>query len=284
MRVAFVTCAGLPDGAPGDRPAAALLGADFRVWDDPAVDWTAYDRVVLRSPWDYTEHVEAFVAWCRAVGAGRLRNVPELVAFNVDKRYLGALACPTVPTAFLAPGEPLQPQPHEIVVKPSVSSGARDTGRFAPAAHADAAALVARIHASGRTALVQPYQPAVEARGETALIFLGGELSHAARKRAILGPDEVAPRAPGESGPAAAMLADDLVVAAQATPAELQAGRGVLDEISARFGMPLYARVDLIPGADGAPLLLELEVVEPDLFMETAPGAAERLAAAVRAC
>lgn len=95
MRVAFVTCSALPDGWHDDHAAARLLDASFRSWDDPSVDWVAFDRVVIRSAWDYTARAGEFVAWCDAVGAQRLRNVPSLVAFNADKRYLAELEVPS---------------------------------------------------------------------------------------------------------------------------------------------------------------------------------------------
>jgi len=284
LRVAFATCAAFPDGAPDDLPAAALLGADVRTWDDPAVDWGAYDRVVVRSTWDYMDRLDAFLAWCEDVGPRRLRNVPALVAFAADKRYLGELSAPSVPTAFVAPGDPPPVLAGEVVVKPNVSAGARDTGRFGPGTHDEARALIERTHASGRVALVQPYLPAVDVRGETALVYFGGTLSHVLRKRAVLAPDEVAPLGDDPLGPALAMYADDLVVAGTADAAEHALAERVVAEVAERFGVPLYARVDLIAGEDGAPLLLELEIAEPALYLATAPGAAERFAAAIRAC
>lgn len=285
MRVAFATCSAFPDGAPDDLPVAALLSADVRAWDDPTVDWAAYDRVIVRSTWDYTDRLDAFVAWCEAVGPGRLRNDPALVAFAADKRYLGELSAPTVPTTFVAPGDPLPALAGEVVVKPNVSAGARDTGRFGPSTHDVARALIKRIHAAGRVALVQPYLPAVDVRGETALVYLGGTLSHVLRKRAVLAPDEVAPPHPDDPGGAAAvMYEDDLVVAGAADAAERALAERIMAEVAQRFGQPLYARVDLIAGEDGAPLLLELEVAEPALYLATAPGAAERFATAIRAC
>jgi hypothetical protein len=282
MRVALATCSAFPSGTPDDRTVAALLDADVHAWDDPAVDWETYDRVIVCSTWDYVDRVEAFVAWCEAVGP-RLRNDPALVAFNVDKRYLGELAVPTVPTAFVAPGDPPPALAGEVVVKPNVSGGARDTGRFGEHVHDAALALIERIRASGRIALVQPYLPAVDVRGETALVFFGGTLSHVLRKRALLRPDEVAPLADGALGDAAAMYEEDLVVAGEADAEERALAARVLAEVAERFGVPLYARVDLVPGAEGEPLLIELEVVEPALYLATAEGAVERFAAAIRA-
>jgi hypothetical protein len=239
---------------------------------------------VIRSVWDYTQHVDRFLAWCAAVGPARLRNAPALVAFNADKRYLEELPVATVPTAYVEPGGPRPPLHGDVVVKPSVSAGACDTGRFGAGAHGAAHSLISRIGASGRVAMVQPYMPSVETRGETAVVFLGGSLSHVLRKGAVLGPDEEAPLAPGETATAAAMLREDLVGPGTATVAETALAQRVIDETASRFGgPPLYARVDLVTDAQGAPVLLELEAIEPELYLATAPGSAERLAAAVRA-
>jgi hypothetical protein len=281
VRVAFATCSWFPDGVEEEWPAARALGAEFRRWDDPGIDWHAYDRVVIRSTWDYTLRPREFLAWCAGVGT-RLRNSPELVAFNADKRYLEQLRCATVPTLFLPPGDPLPTLRGEMVVKPNVSGGARETGRFSPATHALAYELIDRIQASGRVALVQPYLPAVDAEGEAAIVFLGGEISHVLRKGPVLAPDEVAPTV-AAGGPALAMLREDLVRAAEATPAELALARGVHAELADRFGPPLYARVDVARGTGDEPLLMELEAIEPRLYLHLSPGAAERLAAAVRA-
>jgi hypothetical protein len=283
VRVAFATCSEFPQGSPDDAQAAAALGADAAAWDDPVVDWGAYDRVILRSTWDYTFGVERFLEWCRAVGAERLRNDADVVAFNADKRYLHELSCPSVPTVFLAPGEPLPAWDGEIVVKPNVSAGARNTGRFGAAVADDARALVARIHASGRTALVQPYLRSVDSRGETALVFIAGELSHELHKRPLLAPDEVAPVIEGPLAVARAMLDKNLVVARAAADDERALARAIIDEVSERFGVPLYARVDMVREDGGRPLLLELELIEPRLYFEQAPGAAGRFAAAVLA-
>jgi len=282
VRIALATCSAFPHGVEEEQPLARLLGAEFRVWDDPGVDWQAYERVVIRSTWDYMLRVEQFLAWARAVGPARLRNSPELVAWNADKRYLGELSCPTVPTVFVAPGDPLPQLAGDLVVKPNVSGGARDTGLFSPATHDLARELIERIRAGGRTALVQPYMAAVAERGEAALVFFAGELSHVLHKQAVLAPDEIAPTA-GDGGPALAMLREDLVAAGGSSSAQRALARELLDEVGRRFGMPLYARVDLVEGPDGEPLLIELEVIEPRLYLHLAPGSAERLAAAVRA-
>jgi glutathione synthase/RimK-type ligase-like ATP-grasp enzyme len=279
--IAFATCRDLPEGWPDDREAARLAGAEFVAWDDPEVDWEAYDRVVIRSVWDYSHRVEEFLAWCERVGPERLANPPALVAFDADKRYLGELRARTAPTTFVEPGDPPPELAGEVVVKPNVSAGARDTGRFGPARHAEARALIERIQASGRTAIVQAYLADVDRSGETALVYIAGELSHVLRKRAVLRGEGEAPLADGPLAPAAAMLEDDLVVAAAAEPAQVDFAAGVVAEVSERFGTPLYVRVDVAHDDDGLPVLMELEAIEPCLYFDLVPGAAERFARAV---
>jgi len=209
-----------------------------------------------------------------------------VLRWNSDKRYLADLeeaGLPVVATEFVGPSDPIPDLEGEVVVKPTISAGARDTGRFSSCAHAGALALVARVRGEGRTAMIQPYLPAVEVHGETAIVFFAGEPSHVLRKGAVLGADEEAPLS-GEGVHTAQVMWDpELVVAGQADDAECELARAVSAHLTERFGEPpLYARVDMLPGPDGEPVLLELEAVEPCLYLRTAPGAAERLAAAAR--
>ncbi len=189
-RVALATCAVFPDGDADDAGLPAAIGGDvtFAVWDDPEVDWAAFDLVVVRSTWDYQERRDAFLAWARGIGE-RLINPPAVLAWNTDKRYLHELAAaglPVVPTTLVAPGAPFTAPAGEYVVKPTVSAGSRDTARFTVGENERAAALAAAIHASGRTAMVQPYVASVDARGETALLFFDGAFSHAIHKGPLL--------------------------------------------------------------------------------------------------
>ena len=283
MKVAFASYDGTPGGSPDDQQAARLAGAEWRVWSDPSVDWSVYDRVVVRTVWDYTWRLDEFLAWCRSVGPERLRNMPELVAFNSDKRYLAALNQPTVPTEFVGPGDPLPSLSGEVVVKPSISAGARNTGRFPDDRHEEAVALIETIRASGRTAMVQPYLPRVGEEGETAVVFIGGEVSHVMNKRPILRTHGIAPLSDGERIAAAVMFEDDLVSPSSATAPQTALADAVHAEISERFGVPLFARVDMVHGPGDEPVLLELEVIEPCLYLDTFAGSAERLATAIRA-
>jgi hypothetical protein len=280
VRIAFATYADLPAGWGDDQEAARIAGAEFAAWDDPAVDWEAYDRVVIRSVWDYSLRVEEFLGWCAAVGAERLRNTPDLVAFDSDKRYLGELGVRIAPTTFVGPGDPLPTLDGEVVVKPNVSAGARSTGRFAPARHAEALELIERIRGSGRTAIVQNYLEDIDRNGETALVFIAGELSHVLSKKPVLRGEGEAPLTDDPHGPAAVMFEDDLVVAGRADADCRDFAGEVMAAVTARFATPLYARVDIAADADGRPVLMELEAIEPNLYLATAPGAAERFARA----
>ena len=269
--VALATCGELPDLFEDDAPlvpALTALGVDARpaVWDDPAVDWASFDLVVVRSTWDYTHRREEFVAWARSVP--RLANPADVVAWNTDKRYLRDLAAagvPVVPTTWLSPGDAYDPPAGEHVVKPTVSASARDTARYAPGE--DSRPHVARLLDAGRDVMVQPYVADIETAGETSVLHLGGRYSHGARKAPVLVPDladpdevEITPREP--------------------SAAEREVAQAALAAVPG--GPLLFSRTDLVPGPDGTPLLLELELTEPCLFLFADLSAVDRFAGAVR--
>ncbi|WP_083646559.1 ATP-grasp domain-containing protein [Kitasatospora sp. CB01950] len=265
-RVAYATCRGIEDVELLPVLAAfarAGVAAEAVFWDDPEVDWGGYQLVLIRSVWDYILYRDAFLAWSRRTAAlTRVANPVSVLERNTDKTYLRDLAgagVPIVPTVWVAPGEELAGADWpELVVKPTVSSGARDTVRTAD--RAEAVAHVAALTAAGRTAMVQPYLPMVEVEGETSLLFLGGEFSHAVRRGPMLGGGfEDAAREPD---------ADQLALAER-----------VLAAVPERDEL-LYARVDLVRLPDGRPVLIELELTEPRLFLDLRPDGPEALAAA----
>ncbi|MFI7605273.1 RimK family alpha-L-glutamate ligase [Micromonospora sp. NPDC049366] len=286
-RVALVTCTELADLDPDDRlvigPLAARgVTAEPLVWDDPTADWSAYDLAVLRSPWDYMLRRDQFVAWAQSVPA--LANPADVVRWNTDKRYLSELSVagvPTVPTSWVLPGEPWQPPADsgEYVIKPAISAGSQDTGRYdlADPGHRElAVAHVRRLSEAGRVTMVQPYLSAVDTAGETALLFLAGPdglaFSHAIRKGPMLtGPDD------GVEG----LYRPEEITARTATEEQLAVAAKTLAAVPGGSERLLYARVDLIPGPDGSPVLVELELTEPSLFLAYAAGAPERLADAI---
>ncbi|MCA2212264.1 ATP-grasp domain-containing protein [Jidongwangia harbinensis] len=285
-RVALVTSDLFPDLWLDDHPLRdAIRERGVRVdavrWDDPDADWDAYDLAVIRSPWDYPARRDEFVAWAHRVP--RLANPADVIEWNTDKHYLRDLAAaglPVTPTAFVTPGTRWTPPPAgEWVIKPTISVNSQDTGRYRLPEQSDlAAAHVARLAAAGRDTMIQPYLSAVDTAGETAVLCLpdsDGRLaySHGIRKGPLLtGPDsgEFDPRETREE-----------ISARTPTPAELSTAARVLAAVPGGADRLLYARVDLIPGPDGEPMLVELELAEPSLFLLHAPGSAERLADAV---
>jgi glutathione synthase/RimK-type ligase-like ATP-grasp enzyme len=261
----------LPIAAPALRQAG--LATDLVRWDDPGVDWAGYDLAVVRSTWDYAWRLDEFLGWAASVP--RLRNPVELLRWNTDKTYLRDLAragLPVVPTVWDPTDAGQLPDAPEWVVKPSVSAGSRDTARWDdPAA---ALAHVAELTAAGRTAMLQPYLAEVDTAGETAMLFLGGRFSHAVRKGPLL--------RRGEGVRQDRDSREDLR-AVEPTAAQREVAQAVLDAVPALVpgaAPVLYARIDLIPDPAGRPVLLELELAEPSLFLPQAP--AEAVARLVR--
>ena len=278
-RIAIATCSLFPDLEDDDRlllPALAERGIDAQptLWDEPFTDWGAFDLVLVRSTWDYVGRREEFLTWARSVP--RLINPAAVLEWSTDKRYLEELRAaglPIVPTMFLEPGDRFPLLETEVVVKPTESAGSRDTERFDEETEKLAATFAQRIHASGRTVMVQPYLPGVEdGRGETALLYLGGAFSHAIHKGPLLVPGVVRTE----------LYTQETIATREATAAERRVGDAVMAWLTERFGVLAYARIDVLP-ALGAHLILEVELAEPSLFLGTSPGAPGRLAAALAA-
>lgn len=309
--VVWATCAELPDGDPDDHlalPALEAAGIEVRyqVWDDPSADWSL--PTMVRSTWDYFHRREQYLAW--AAGVPTLWNPADVVAWNTDKVYLDELAAagiPVVPSRTLRPGdeeghvaqvvrdsfevggtsEPTSGSaggatgdasgapggPRSVVVKPTVSAGSINTMRHtAPdAAVAHATALLGE----GRSVLVQPYLDAVDTAGETGLVVIDGEVSHAFRKGQILHAD---------GGLHEGLYAREDIRATDPTDEQLALAHRVTAWLADRFRAHaplLYARVDTVPGPDGSPVLLELELTEPSLWLVADPDEGRNLAAAL---
>ena len=253
----------------------AGIATQVLAWDDPTVGWSRFDAVLLRSTWNYTERLPAFLAWCDRVAAQtRLWNPAQVVRWNTDKRYLGELAArgvPVIESHFLAPGDDAAslPELDEFVVKPTVGAGSRDAQRYQRGERAAAIAHAQRLLDQDRHVLVQPYLKAVDEQGETALLFFDGQFSHAIRKGPLLKRGQ---------GPTSALFAPEKIQSRTPSAAEHEVAAKVLAALP--FEMPVYARVDLLPSADG-PQLLELELTEPSVFLPYGPGAADRFVAAL---
>jgi hypothetical protein len=284
MRVALVTCLNLDQVDIDDRPLRAALEQRGHephtvAWDDPGIDWSSFDAALLRSTWDYHHRREEFLAWTlRAAAHTQLLNSAATARWNSHKFYLRALHAQGVavlPTEYLVAGTQadlgalLDARGWDaVVIKPAVSADSFGTARAERATLAEGQAHLARLLAQ-RDMLVQRYLPTVLEPGERCLIAIEGRFTHAVRKRALF----QGGRWSGPEGQAVPIAAD-----------ERDAAEAVLAALPA-LGVeaPLFARVDLLRDEQGQPLLMELELVEPSLFLDLGPGAAAALVLALEA-
>jgi len=283
MNIALVTCDILAQyAAPNVEDEDTLLTrylreqghhVEPRVWTNPAVEWEKYDVVLLKSPWDYFDRIDDFYAWLDRMEALRvpLLNPPGIVRWNTNKRYLRDMEQAGVriaPTQWLPRGTRFDEeaayatlQTDHLVVKPAVSGGAKNT--FA----------LLRGESSIRTPdlnellrhedfLVQPFLPQIKEQGEWSLVYLGGEYSHCVLKTPKAGDFRVQHYLGGGIQPRPA-------------PEHL---RRTANAIVAQFAPGcLYARVDGVE-IDGELVLMELELIEPFLYLATEPEALARYA------
>jgi glutathione synthase/RimK-type ligase-like ATP-grasp enzyme len=281
VRVAFTTCAGVPDLSGDDRLALAPLrdlGVEVVpwIWEAPAPP--GITAVVHRSCWDYHEKPAAFLAWLDALEASEVLslNAVPAVRWNLDKRYLRDLAGRGVAiaeTAWIAAGERVDLAAllcarglDEVVIKPQISLSAFATWRASRASAAAAQApLDARLRARAR--MVQAFLPEVIEHGELSFVFLGGRYSHTVRKRPRSGDFRVQQ----DHGGSRALV--DVPAALIAEAAQMLAAAGT---------PLLYARVDAVETPAGL-VLMELEAIDPELFLALAPEAPGRFAAAIAA-
>ena len=262
--------------------ARALAGRGARVqaavWNDAAVPWSSAAAVVIRSTWDYHLHRAAFLHWVdRVSGATTLHNEPHVVRWNSHKRYLASIAAhgvPVIDTVFADAGTSLDlgdvARAHgwrDVVVKPAVSAAAHETRRFAFGERAEGQAQLDRLLAT-RDVMVQPHLAALAEQGELSLLFARGRFTHAVRRRSAFVDGRVMPKSAAADAPAAAVRSAERVLEAAA------ALTGVAPNDL------LYSRVDLAPAGDGYSLL-ELELIEPSLFLGHAPHAAKSYAEAL---
>ena len=277
MKIALATCLELPEPDFDQRllsDALCARGAEasWQAWDDPEVDWAAFDLCVLRSTWDYPERPEAFASWLTETAERtRLENPSSLALWNMHKRYLlelEARGIPIVPTRLIERGRCSgldatgAPQAwSEVVVKPAISAGSRLTMRVSDVNMAEGEAHFASLIAR-EDVLIQPYLESIEGDGERSAVIIDGEISHTIRKRPRFSQQDESIEGPIDLAPADRALAERVLSALEA-PALL------------------YGRVDLVTGPEGAPVVMELELLEPSLYLREHPPALEALVAAI---
>jgi glutathione synthase/RimK-type ligase-like ATP-grasp enzyme len=280
-RVAFVTFRGLPDLNADDRRAASALtelgiSTDAVCWDDAGVDWLSYRAVVLRSTWDYHLRVGEFRAWIDRLDAmgARLWNPPPILRWNTDKRYLARLSHQDLsppPTEILDRGSTVALRAlletrgwDEAVLKPAISADGFATERTSLAeAAADQAVLDAMLVRGD--VVIQRLVPEIRSHGEISLMFFGGVFSHAVSKRPKAGEFRVQERLGG-------------IIARTEPPQQLV--EAACDLLTTYARGCLYARVDVVVTAEQF-LLMELELLEPSLYLEHHAPSARAFALAI---
>lgn len=283
-RLAAVTCSEMPELDAEWTILNHALEADgwevsVQVWDDPGLDWGNFNVVLVRvAAWAYIHRPLRFLAWAADVAeVTTLVNPARALRWNYDKVYLAALAgegLPIVETAWARPGEAWSPPGGEFVIKPTRSAGGFESARYNSDDFATADRHVQRLHETGQTVMVQPYQHGVDAGGEASLVFIGTELTHAVCKQALLHPGV---------GVVDRLWEQERIELIEPSAEAVGLGQEVMRSVQGKAGDLSYARVDLLPGQDGRWRVCEVELIDPSLFFDLVPAAAGQLARELRA-
>lgn len=252
------------------RPAFAARGMDVVdvCWDDAKADWASFDAALIGTTWDYWDRLDEFLAALERIGAQtRLFNPADLVRWNSRKTYLrdlekkGARLIPTLWLDTCGEAEARaafdQLGADTVVFKRQVGAGAKDQHKLTRGEP---------IPEMKHAMMAQPFLPMIQSEGELSFIFIDGEFCHALVKRAQPGDYRIQSTYGGR---------EEILHPSAEDLAAAQSMLSALDEA------PLYGRVDMLRGEDGALLLMELEVIEPYLYPKEGPELGERLAAAV---
>lgn len=280
QQIAIVTCRSLGDYTTNadseDERLCRFLAEkghkiSFQVWDDEQVDWTAFDALIIKSPWDYFDKINAFYTWLDRVEAlgCRVLNPVRTLRWNADKQYFKDMqtqGVTIVPTVWLEQGSTFDPDSvfdaigrEKIIVKPRVSGAAKNTLAIS---RAEADDYTARINAllQDEPFLAQPFLEEIKTQGEWSFIFFNGRYSHAVLKKARPGDFRV----------------QHFFGGSVHTPTPPAGMLQTASEIVGQFAQGcLYARVDGVE-LNGELVLMELELIEPFLFLSTSEGALER--------
>ncbi|MBT8109403.1 MAG: hypothetical protein KJO27_01640 [Gammaproteobacteria bacterium] len=239
-------------------------------------DWNEFDAVYICTPWDYPDYLPQFLGVLASIESSQalLINDLSLVHWTMEKTYLRDIELRggvIVPSTWYEDFESVNPanffaehDTGKVVIKPTVGANAKDTFVLADAVDEDTLQMLGQVY-SGRAFFVQPFIEAIQSEGEYSLFFFNGEYSHAILKTPKAGDFRVQE----EHG------ADIKAV---------KPSKGLLDTAHELFAsiepLPTYGRGDWVRGADGRYLLMELELIEPSLYLRTDSGAAARFARA----
>ena len=279
--VAFATCRQLPSIKSDEKSVATMLGQqgvdiESVFWDNPNVQWKDFDVVVIRTCWDYQLRAVEFLGWVNETSQKGVQfwNSPQILQWNSNKWYLKELEArgvQIIPTEWIRRGSSVKldqilsaRQWSDAVIKPTISASAYQTWRTAlETATCDQIRLEQMVTQSD--VMVQPFMPEISTKGEWSLIFFQGQFSHAVVKKPQSGDFRVQADYGGSfqgSKPSNSLI---------------EQAKSIVDKVDDRL---LYARVDGIE-VDGMFFLMELELLEPNLFLDVQQQACQRFAEAI---
>ncbi len=246
------------------------------IWDDNSIEWSNYDAAIIRSTWDYTQNFEKYIEFIdNASNQTKLINNQEVLLWNLDKHYMKELSTKisTIPTTYIEKDNKSKlPEYPEYVIKPTISNSGKNSGRFQRKKDDIKASLLLENILRTSTAMIQPYIPSIDSQGEKSLVFIGGDFSHSIIKGAVLLPE-------GERSPIASTDAN--ITPAKANDSEIDFAYEVLSATPFDKSDLTYARVDIAKSDNEELMLMELELIEPNLFMSLYPDATGKLAEAI---
>ena len=294
-KVTLVTSRDMPNlyvGEEGILDALAQRGLDpsIAVWNDPDVDWAKAGVCIVRSVTDYAQDRAGFLEWSKKIP--RLLNHPDILDWNTDKHYLAALekrGLPTIPTSWLEPQHKLSkhqihtrfPAFGDLVVKPAVSSGVRDIGRYSSIDTYQRQAAIKQtvdLLQAGRSVMVQRYLKEIEEYGEISLIFFNGLVSHAVKKQVPLNLSEVTDSSRREPVVTSYQADSEAWRWGETIRAALH---GYVRERLGRDEQFLFNRVDVVPDGKGFFHVMEVSLVDADLYLSATPEAMDNFADAI---
>lgn len=280
-RVAYLTMADASDYVttyhPSFEPMQSLGWTVEELAWRSRVNWNRFDAVYVCAPWDYTEHLAEFKTVLAAIDASRamLCNDLSIIRWNLEKTYLRDIEArggDIIPSAWYdgfdeadVPGFFDEHGAERVVIKPIVGANARDTFVLSNPVDTKTIRMLSSVY-TDRQFFVQPFIENIQSEGEFSLFFFNGEYSHAVLKTPKVGDFRVQE----EHGAA--------INAAQPSSELLRVAHTVFSHIEP---LPVYGRGDWVRGPHGRFLLMELELIEPSLYLDTDSGAATRFAVAL---
>jgi glutathione synthase/RimK-type ligase-like ATP-grasp enzyme len=257
---------------------AAGFSVTVALWDEPNINWDAFDVCLIRSTWDYHTRLTEYLTWIDHVATQtRLLNPAPVIRWNANKRYLQELetqGIPVVETLWTTPETKTDIQEvlteagwDKAVVKPVVSASGHETHVVSLSTISAEQQAALNTLMTTQDLMIQPYLESIETDGEISLLYFGGRFSHALVKRPAKGEFRTQEHFGGQF----TLIPD--------TPELLTLGERILSLVPGET--PLYARVDLMTNPQGQPCLSELELIEPSFFLKLDPQSPARMAQAL---